>query len=191
MNKSLHKRTRRLLKAGALSIAMALLVYAFGNFFPDAAWRAWNTARKTYAGVVSRLTPLPTGADRSAQEENIREAVIREMIGPKGPRWLFFLSIEENDPTDEFMSRFSTWDPAPMKASKATCDFSQGCIDRWTGNHGRGILSVGSIKWLFGDRVEVDGGFVCGGLCGSGGVYQLVKRRGRWSVETYLKTWDS
>lgn len=182
---------RRLVLTAIICSASVLLVFAFGSFLPDPTWRALNTARKMYAGIVSRLTPLPTGADKAAEEENIREAVLREMIGPRGPRGLFFLQIGGNDPTDEFMSRFAAWAPAPMKASKATTfDFSQGYIDRTTGRHGA-LIRIGSIKWLFGDRVEVEEGFVCGGLCGSGGVYQLVKRKGRWMVETYTVRWVS
>ena len=83
--------------------ASALLVFAFGNLFPDPTWRALNTARKIYAGTVSRLTPLPTGADPAAQEENIREAVFLDMIGSKETRRLFFLKIGKDDASDEFM----------------------------------------------------------------------------------------
>lgn len=113
------------------------------------------------------------------------------MIGPKGPRGrLFFLKIGENDPSDEFMSRFATFAPAPLKASRATFDVSQGYTDQGTGKHGA-LLEVDSIKWLFGDRVDVEGGYACGGLCGSGGSFQLVKRSGRWIVETYAMRWVS
>jgi hypothetical protein len=46
-------------------------------------------------------------------------------------------------------------------------------------------FSVGAITWLSPERVEVQGGMYCGGLCADAGEYSLEKRQGRWVVVKY------
>ena len=78
------------------------------------------------------------------------------------------------------------------KASGAYFDQSKlgVLLDRSTGESGM-LLSVDSIKWLFGDRVEVRASLTCGPLCGEGGLYELVKTKGHWTVETCKEHWVS
>jgi len=90
MKKTIADWRRRLVLMAILCSATALLMFVFGNLFPDPTWRAKNTVRGLYAEIVSHLTPLPTGADRAAQEENIRVTVFLDMIGSKGTTRLFF-----------------------------------------------------------------------------------------------------
>jgi hypothetical protein len=45
------------------------------------------------------------------------------------------------------------------------------------------LIELGSIRWVFGDRVEVQSGMSCGHLCGGGAIYELVKRHGQWTVD--------
>jgi hypothetical protein len=80
--------------------------------------------------------------------------------------------------------------PSRFQQREGALRRSSGWVDRSTGERGV-MLSASSIKWSFGDRVEVDGGFYCGHLCGSGGVYEVMKSRGHWKVESYRKRWDS
>ena len=55
------------------------------------------------------------------------------------------------------MAQFADLKPAVKKAAEAECTIRGGC-DRSTGERGV-VLSVSSINWSFGDRVEVEGGF--------------------------------
>jgi hypothetical protein len=125
---------------------------------------------------------------RRSEEDRIREAVFRDLIGST-VRWHVFLTIDGNDPSDKFMAQFADLKPAVKKAAEAECTI-RGCFDRSTGERGV-VLSVSSIHWSFGDRVEVEGGFHCGPLCGSGGVFEVMKNSGHWGVEWYRKHWDS
>ena|SRR6266404_3549122 len=180
--------SRRLIFAGVLGCASVLLALMFANVFPDQTWVALNTAKTLYAETVSRMLPVPTGASRRIEEDGIREAVFRDFIGSTA-RWHVFLEIDGNDPSDKFMAQFADLKPAVKKGSEVECTI-RGCFDRSTGERGV-VLSVSSINWSFGDRVEVKGRFHCGPLCGSGGVFEVMKNGGQWKVQTYSKQWDN
>ncbi len=132
------------------------------------------------------MTPIPSGTERNVEEAKIYEAVFRDLIESNKLKRPVFLRIDGRDPSDEFMARFASSVTPVNKASAAYFDqkILRGPIDRSTGKTGV-ILSTGSINWLFGDRAEAKAILNCGPLCGEGGVYQLVKRRGRWTVDTY------
>jgi len=181
-------KNRRLIFAGILGCASILLALVLANVFPDQTWVALNSAKTLYAETISRMVPVPTGASRRIEEDRIREAVFRDLIGST-VRWHVFLETDGNDPSDKFMVQFSDLKPAVKKGLEAECTI-RGCFDRSTGERGV-VLSVSSISWFFGDRVEVKGGFHCGPLCGSGGVFKVMKNGGQWKVQTYNKQWDS
>jgi hypothetical protein len=68
--------------------------------------------------------PIPTlilraPADRSIQEDDIREAVFRYRISSENPNSRVFLMIDGKDPTDTFMTRFAESNPSVKKASGA------------------------------------------------------------------------
>jgi hypothetical protein len=187
MTERVANKSKRLIFVGGVIGANILLPLIAINVFPDQTWIALDTTKTLYAEMVSRLIPVPTGADRITEEERIHEAVLRYMIPTV--RIPVYISIEGKDPTDEFMARLADLNPVVKRVSEAE-PLLRGWVDRSTGEHGV-MLSVSSIKWSFGDRVEVDGGFYCGHLCGSGGVYEVMKSRGHWKVESYRKRWDS
>jgi len=182
------RRSGRLIFAGILSIASISFAVAFGYIFPDQTWSTLNAAKTLYAEIVSRMVPVPTGAARGAEEDKIREAVFLELIGSNTSRRICFLSLDGSDPTDSFMFQFA--DLAKVKKLSKAEFTSRGWLDISTGERGE-VLSIRSIKWFFGDRVEVEAGVFCGTLCGSGGTYEVVKCARRWKVESYRKKWDS
>jgi hypothetical protein len=181
-------KSRRLIFAAILGCASVFLALVFANVFPDQTWAALNITKTLYAETASRMIPVPTGASRRSEEDRIREAVFRDLIGST-VRGHVFLTIDGNDPSDKFMAQFADLKPAVKKAAEAECTI-RGCFDRSTGERGV-VLSVSSIHWSFGDRVEVEGGFHCGPLCGSGGGFEVMKNSGHWGVEWYRKHWDS
>lgn len=132
------------------------------------------------------MTPIPSGTERNVEESKICEAVFRDLVESNKLKRPVFLRIGDKDPSDEFMARFASSVRPANKASAAYFDqkILRGPIDRSTGKTGV-MLSTGSINWMFGDRVEVKAILDCGPLCGEGGMYQVVKRRGRWTIDTY------
>lgn len=125
--------------------------------------------------------------DRSIQEDDIRESVVRYRIAVLKSNGPFFLSINGNDPSDTFLKRFAASGKTVKKASESYFKkdpFPGWLRDRSTDEKGM-TFSVGSISWLSPDRVEVSGGMYCGGLCADGGIYGLKKKEGHWVVEGY------
>jgi hypothetical protein len=181
-------KNRWLIFVSMLACASLLFALVFGNIFPDQTWAALNAARTLYSEMVSRMIPVPNGASRSIEEDRIREAVLRYLIGSTVSLHVF-LKIDSGDPSDRLMAQFADLNRAVKKGSEAECSI-RGCFDRSTGERAV-VLSVSSIKWSFGDRVEVSGGYHCGPLCGSGGVFDVIKNSGRWTVQSYRKRWDS
>ena len=190
-NDSMRKRVTLAISFTFGCVLLGLLGLASANLFPDQTWRAFNTARTTYDGIVSRLTPMPTGTDRNVQEFRIYESLVRDFIrsNPSNPR--IFLSVDNSDPSDELIGRFTASGVVVKRASEAHFDTTKSV---WT-DHSTGSeavrIDVGSIRWILGDRVEVKGGLSCGMLCGIGGIYQLVTTHGRWTVAGCRDRWVS
>lgn len=145
-----------------------------------------TSVERRYVDIVSRMISVPPGADRRLEEGRVYETVFRDWIQSDKLKRSVFIRVDSKDPSDEFMARFATVGRTVNKASEAYFDYStlRGPLDRSTGQRGI-LLSVTSIKWVFGDRVEVNASLNCGSLCGKGGVYRLVKKRGHWTVEAY------
>lgn len=186
-SKPVAHKSRWPIFAYALGCASVLLALVSVNVFPDQTWRVLKTLEKVYADTVSRMITVPTGVNRQIQEDRIYEAVVRDLIESNRLRGTVFLNIDHADLSDEFMARFASSGVTVKRTSEGYIDqrILRSRVDRSTGKAGVD-LSMGSIGWLYGDRVEVQVDLICGPLCGCGGIYQLVKPRGRWTVETYV-----
>ena len=170
--------------------ACVLLGLVSANVFPDQTWSALNKPEALWSDTLSRMKPVPTGALRRTEEDNIDESVFQYMIESNNLRGPIYLGVEGKDPSDELMARFANLNLGVKRLSEADRFPLRGWVDPATGKHGV-MLSVLSVKWSFWDRAEVRGGLQCGSLCGRGGVYEVVKSRGRWKVETYSGQWVS
>jgi hypothetical protein len=184
---------KRFLIAATCSVCgLILLGVGSANVFPDQTWKVLASIENISSNLASTLKAVPTGTQREMEEKEIYEAVFRDLIDSNHLKLPVFLSIDSRDPTDEFIARFAT-SGAPVKKMSAAYFDSRtlsGPIDPTTGQRGI-ILSIRSIKWLFGDRVDVSAGYNCGSLCGEGGDFQLAKRRGRWMVKSYTHRWSA
>lgn len=130
------------------------------------------------------------GADataRAAQEDDIREAIFRyEMKEHRFPN-VVFLSINNQEPSDAFMRRFSDVKVAVKKWSAiapAEEPPQRWISDRETGKSGV-ALSVGKFTWTSDRGVVVAGGCYCGILCAGGGDFYVTFKEGRWVVEKF------
>jgi hypothetical protein len=119
-------------------------------------------------------------------EDDIREAVFRYRIGQLRAESLIFLSIDGKDPSNTFMARFGKSTGTVKKASQSYVEEHgmPSLRDRETNQPGMSF-SVGAVNWLSPERVEVQGGMYCGGLCADAGKYSLEKRQGLWVVIRY------
>jgi len=124
-------------------------------------------------------------AKRTAQEDDIREAIFRYEMKERGS--VIFLDIDHRDPSDSFMRRFSDV-KLPVKklsAISARTKRSQRWIyDRKTGKPGV-ALWVGKFTWTSDHGAIVDGGYYCGSLCAGRGDFYVALKDGRWIVEKF------
>jgi hypothetical protein len=124
-------------------------------------------------------------ARRAVQEGNIREAIFRyEMKDRKG---IIFLNIDNQDPSDSFMKRFSDVKLAVKKLSAiapAKKPLQRWIYDRETGKPGV-ALWTGKFTWTSDHGAIVDGGYYCGSLCAGRGDFYLAFKDGRWVVEKF------
>ena len=94
---------------------------------------------------------------------------------------VFFVSINGKDPTDAFTNRLQDLPRTVRKASLSGADKQRDVVDKATGQRGI-IFYANKIRWLNKESVELDGGYVCGGLCGIHATFKLHRNKGRWSV---------
>src|SRR5262249_17210791 len=108
------------------------------------------------ASGCARLPSDATQGDRRAAEDDIREVAIRHTISTNNSR-IYFLSFEGEDPSPEFLARFSRGDQKltvkPRSASTTKGQLGT-VVDKETGQWGESI-SIGKIHWLEETSVNV------------------------------------
>ena len=90
----------------------------------------------------------------------------------------YFLEIEGEDPSPEFLARFKGHSP-PVKRGSEFVMWSEFV-------KGNGLLfRIDSYNQfgLFGNRAKISGGYAEGDLSASWGSYIWVKRKGKWELE--------
>jgi len=122
---------------------------------------------------------------RAAQEDDIREAIFRYEMKDRAS--IIFLNINNQDPSDSFMKRFSDVKLAVKKLSAiapAKRPAQRWIYDRETGKPGV-ALWTGKFTWTSDHGAIVDGGYYCGSLCAGRGDFYLAFKGGRWVVEKF------
>lgn len=145
----------------------------------------------TFAIALSVLPLHPSAMgqqSRFGEEDDIREAVVRYQIA----NWnlvanVYFIEIQSKDPSTAFLNRFADL-RKPVKgtsASRKKRDVAGFHVeDRKTEKRGV-IFDRGVITYNEDSSVEVEGGYVCAGLCMAGGTYHLRRQEGRWKVTSF------
>jgi hypothetical protein len=129
---------------------------------------------------VCAAVPQSGGAD----EEAIREAVARYQIAKCDLKAeIYFLSIEGKDPPDALLKRLADVNPPVKKKSlsKKTKDAVGEIVEAKTEKVGV-IFEQEAIRKSGEGKASVSGGYYCGKLCSTTGVYRLEQRSGRWVV---------
>jgi hypothetical protein len=139
---------------------------------------------------TTRLTPLVrVPADRGVEEDKIRESIIRYQIA----HWytnveaeVFFVSVEDADPSPEFLQHFSGM-PRRVEG-ESVADKPKGSqrwvLEKSTRKHGV-LLFLNAIQWHSTDLVKVEGGFYCGVTCAASGEYQVQRKNEHWTVTNF------
>ena len=119
-------------------------------------------------------------SNRAKAEDDIREAVFRyQMDHYKSD--VYFLAIDNRDPSNGFMSRFKGCKPPVRKRSGSKFESTgPSTRDKKTGAKGV-ILESWGLEWL-NKSVEVLGDEMWIPHCGSGYRFHVAVRNGRWVV---------
>ncbi len=135
----------------------------------------------------------PTGAERRAQEDSIREAVFRHMFeeynAPRGK--IFFLSAEDTTLSDAFLRRFHDSPHVVRRSSdsKAVNGSDWVVREKRTGRPGI-AFTVGPIVWRTSGSVRVEGEWYVNGLSAARYRFRVVWE-GRWMVRSEQLLWVS
>ncbi len=140
----------------------------------------------TLAGALWLPSESRAQGSRAAQEDDIREAVVRYQIAKWDLRAeVFFLEIQFKDPTD-LLRRFAD-NPKPVRKkslSRKQKDIVGWVVEKKTKKVGV-IFDQEKIKWNSESIVEVEGGYYCVSLCMAGGIYHVERKADRWVVTEF------
>jgi|HubBroStandDraft_6_1064221.scaffolds.fasta_scaffold635894_2 hypothetical protein len=164
--------------------------------------------------VSGRSQSSEPATSRTQQEDDIREAVLRSQMlewikgedeGVKAAKSAsdreiaehfnfktFYVSVDEKDPSEDFLTRFKDIPRSVKKLSESEIDkrYRLTVVDKKT--HKPGIIFyVGKLEWKKSDSVEIKGGYHCDGLCAAGITFRLKLVKGTWIIEERRTNWIS
>ena len=106
---------------------------------------------------------------------------------------IFLISIDNKDPTEEFLKRFKN---IPRQVTSGSAGYLKkepfpGWLhDKTTGQ--KAIrFNAGAISWKSRSSVEVNAEYYCGGLCAAGYIFRLQFEKGQWIVREVQQKWIS
>ena len=102
----------------------------------------------------------------------------------------FFISVDSNDPPEEFMTKFVSEKPKVLPASLADGDAMSGVSHKELGGRGL-IFGINEIKWLSKTKVEVSWWYYESSTSGSGNTATLQLKDGKWIVTDDQMHWIS
>jgi len=141
------------------------------------------------ASVAAKTAPKGAGnASQPARDDDVREAVFRYQFRNTGLSVaIHFIAVDGKNPSDAFLKRFRDDDPPvrPISESRVEKKPIRTVVDKKSGQSGI-IFRVGTIKWISGEKADVEGSYECGDNCtGAAGVYHAVLQDGHWTVESF------
>jgi len=162
---------------------------------------------------VSFGQTVPSAGSRFANEDDIREVVIRKLMedwyksGDKSEAQaknhtdkeiaahlnfkVFFVSVNGRDPDRQFLDRFRDIPRTIKGVSQSKISKHRlAVVDRKTGQFGI-IFSADEIHWKDASSVEVQGGYHCDGRCAAGETYELRREHGKWILKSARMNWIS
>lgn len=142
-------------------------------------------------GPNAHLFPVAITADEAMIYETVfRYQMSRHTLPPPETISAYCISIRGADPSDAFLLRFSEQAPPVLKASDAYT--VGGGIVYARGKKGLAFkFSVGEVRWIDENTVDVEGGYSLSSLAASGNIYRLVRRGAHWTVVKDTLQWIS
>lgn len=117
----------------------------------------------------------------SNQNARLAKTAIEKAVAKEMNFKVFFVSINGKDPTEAFVDRLRNLPRIIKKLSCSGVDEQRDVVDKATGERGI-IFRADKIRWRNRESVELDGGYVCGGLCGIEATFKLRRSQGKWTI---------
>lgn len=138
---------------------------------------ASNVAGQAPADQQPMPAPDP-GAPDAVYQAVIRYQVATWTLGADS----YCIQIKGADPDGKFLRSLKPLDLKPgSDCLKVKKKFDMVVIDKHSKKKSV-LFGAGNIRWTSETSADVDGGYLCGSQCMSGGVYHVVKEDGQWKV---------
>jgi uncharacterized protein (TIGR02996 family) len=170
-----------------------------GEFLRIAVALGSSSARDShFPDLLHRLLELRPGvpaawclrAYRWLAEDDVREAVFREVMGDGDGVGSRFLQVENNrDPSPYLFARLAERYNAIRPASAAD-KRGEGIFEKQTGERGC-LVSIDGLEWVADGRCDVQGGFFWDGLAAQGNLFRVGLKDNSWGVLEVRTLWIS
>jgi hypothetical protein len=151
---------------------------------------AFVMAAMLVGGAFAQAPGAPQGVPAPGPDapDAVYEAVIRYQI----KTWdlgasTYCIKVEGKDADKKFLQRLK---PLPVKPESDCTQrhnkntYTTTVIDKDTKKRSV-IFGVGAILWRSQTEAEVQGAYLCGSQCMSGGIYHVIRNGGQWQVTKY------
>jgi hypothetical protein len=134
------------------------------------------------AGQAANQQPALEAPDPGATEA-VYEAVVRFQVAS----WQlgadsYCIQIKGKDADEKMLRSLKPLDVKPeSECLKVKKKYDMVVIDKHSKKRSV-IFGAGNIRWTSDTSADIEGGYLCGSQCMSGGVYHAVKEDGQWKV---------
>jgi len=141
------------------------------------------------------ITLANSGSRSAADEDNAREAVIRDLARDFSDRTLtIFVAVDGKPASDQFIKRFRDF-KNPVKKDPKTEGFSDengtGHLQNKNTKEPGVILNVEKLHWISNSEIELEGSYSCGAFCGGGSAFRVIRKAGKWVAHSVGPMWAS
>jgi hypothetical protein len=138
------------------------------------------------------LIAQASSRERVSKEREVFKAVLlyaaKQSRGGKAKDVLYFVSIDDGDPSDSFLDELQKSGLNARKQSELRIEDALDGVPRDANTHMRAItLSVGNLRWRNEVEVDVSGGYWRGGRRSDGGDYETSLYLGQWKVTKFRR----
>jgi hypothetical protein len=144
----------------------------------------------TFANPVAAQAPAEQSAGIQAPSPAAVEAVYEAVVRYQIKSWdlgaaAYCIRIKGEDADDKFLHKLK---PLPVKPASECLEkkdkMGMTVIDKHSKKKSV-LLGAGSILWRSDTQADVQGSYLCGSQCMSGGIYHVIRDGEQWRVTKY------
>jgi uncharacterized protein (TIGR02996 family) len=129
-------------------------------------------------------------AYRILAEDDVREVVLREMVGEGSAAFVSFLRVENDQDPSPYLFAQVAGRCAGVEPASAAEWREGGYYDMQSGCRGS-LVSIDGLEWVAEDRCNVVGSYFSDPLAASGSLYRVEIKDGGWAIVEVSGIWIS